>query len=88
MLLQQRHQEVDGQVDVLNQLVLSHVHVADGDVKAQDLKWGIRVDQKPWYESYDLVSPSSEVYKELGLLAQNMYPHSPEQETRLTVTCS
>ena len=38
MLFQQRHQEVDGQVDVLNQLVLGHVHVANGDVKAQHLK--------------------------------------------------
>ena len=38
MLFQQRHQEVDGQVDVLNQLVLGHVNVANGDVKAQHLK--------------------------------------------------
>ena len=38
MLLEQRHQEVDGQMDVLNQLVLCHVHVANGDVKAQHLK--------------------------------------------------
>ena len=38
MLLEQGDQEVDGQMDVLNQLVLSHVHVANGDVEAQHLK--------------------------------------------------
>ena len=38
MLFQQRYQEIDGQVDVLNQLVLGHVHVANGDVEAQHLK--------------------------------------------------
>ena len=38
MLLEQRHQEVDGQMDVLNQLVLGHVHVANSDVEAQYLK--------------------------------------------------
>ena len=54
MLLQQRHQEVDGQVDILNQLILSHVYVADGDVKAQHLKREVIVHQTPWYESNDL----------------------------------
>ena len=38
MLLEQRHQEVDGQMDVLNQLVLCHVHVPNSDVEAQHLK--------------------------------------------------
>lgn len=37
VLLQQRHEEVDGQVNVLHQLVLAHVDVADGDRQAQDL---------------------------------------------------
>ena len=37
VLLEQRHQEVDGQVDVEDQLVLCHSNVADSDVQAQDL---------------------------------------------------
>ena len=38
MLLEQRHQEVNGQVDVLDQLILVHAHVSNGDAQAQDLK--------------------------------------------------
>lgn len=37
VLLQQRHQKVDAQVDVLDQLILVHLHVADGHVQAQHL---------------------------------------------------
>ncbi len=38
VLLQQRHEEVDAQVDVLHQLVGVHVHVAHSHVQAQNLK--------------------------------------------------
>ena len=37
VLLQEGHQEVDGQMDVLDQLVLVHLDVADSDVKAEHL---------------------------------------------------
>jgi len=37
VLLEQRDQEVDGQVDVLDEFILGHLDVADGDVQAQDL---------------------------------------------------
>jgi len=37
VLLQKRHQEVDGQMNVENQLILSHLHVTNGNVQAQDL---------------------------------------------------
>ncbi len=37
VLLEQRHQEVHGQADVLHQLVLGHLDVAHGDVQAEDL---------------------------------------------------
>jgi len=37
MLLEQRHQEIDGQVDVVDQLVFCHAHVSDGNVQTQDL---------------------------------------------------
>lgn len=37
VLLQQRHQEVDRQVDVLGQLVGLHANVADGDGQAEHL---------------------------------------------------
>jgi hypothetical protein len=35
VLLQERHEEVDGQHDVAEQLVLGQVDVADGDAQAQ-----------------------------------------------------
>ena len=37
VLLQQRHEEVHGQVDVLDELLLTHLHVAHGDAEAQNL---------------------------------------------------
>ena len=37
VLLQQGDEEVHGQVHVLSQLLLRHLHVADGDVKAENL---------------------------------------------------
>ena len=37
VLLQQRHQEVHGQVDVLDELLLTHLHVAHGDAEAENL---------------------------------------------------
>ena len=37
VLLQQRHEEVHGQVDVLDELLLPHLHVAHGDAEAQNL---------------------------------------------------
>ena len=36
-LLQERHEVVDGQHDVGDQLILSHANIADGDTHAQDL---------------------------------------------------
>jgi hypothetical protein len=38
VLLEKRDEEVHGQVDVLDQLLLGHGHVADGHAQAQDLK--------------------------------------------------
>ena len=37
VLLEQRHQEVHGQVDVLGQLLLRHLHIAHGHVQAKNL---------------------------------------------------
>ena len=37
VLLQQGHQEVHGQVDVLSQLLLCHLNVSNGNVKAENL---------------------------------------------------
>ena len=37
VLLQQGHQEVHGQVDVLSQLLLSHLDIANGNIQAQNL---------------------------------------------------
>jgi hypothetical protein len=36
-LLQQRHEVVDGQHDITDQLILSHAHVSDSDTHTQDL---------------------------------------------------
>ena len=37
VLLQQRHEEVHGEVDVLGELLLRHLHVPDGDAEAEHL---------------------------------------------------
>ena len=37
VFLKERDQEVHGQVDVLDQLLVSHANVADSDAQAQDL---------------------------------------------------
>ena len=37
VLLQQRHEEVHGEVDVLDELLLRHLHVPDGDAETQHL---------------------------------------------------
>ena len=37
VLLQQRHEEVHGQMDVLDELLLPHLHVSHGDAEAQNL---------------------------------------------------
>jgi len=37
VLLQQRHEEVHGEADVLHQLLLRHVHVADRNTETQHL---------------------------------------------------
>ena len=37
VLLQQRHQEVHRQVDILDELLLPHLHVAHGDAEAENL---------------------------------------------------
>ena len=37
VLLQQRHEEVHGEVDVLDELLLRHLHVPDGDAEAEHL---------------------------------------------------
>ena len=38
MFLEERDQEVHGQVDVLDQHLIGHANVADGNAEAQDLK--------------------------------------------------
>ena len=38
VLLQERHEEIDGQMDVLDELIFVHLDVTDGDVQAQHLK--------------------------------------------------
>ena len=37
MLLQQGHQEIHGEVNILHKVVLRHAHVADGDGQAKHL---------------------------------------------------
>jgi len=37
LLLQQGHQEIDGHVDVLDELIIAHLHVTDGDGQAENL---------------------------------------------------
>ena len=37
VLLQQRHQEVHGQVDILHELLLAHLHIAHGDAETENL---------------------------------------------------
>ena len=37
VLLQQRDKEVHGQVDVLSQLLLGHLDIADGNIQAENL---------------------------------------------------
>ena len=37
VLLQQRDEEVHGQVDVLDELLLTHLHVPHGDAEAENL---------------------------------------------------
>ena len=37
VLLQQRHQEVHGQVDILHELLLTHLHITHGDAEAENL---------------------------------------------------
>ena len=39
VLLEERDQEVDGQVNVVDQLILGHADVSDSNVQAQDLKY-------------------------------------------------
>ena len=38
MLLQQGHQEIHGEVNILHKVVLRHAHVADGDGQAKHLE--------------------------------------------------
>lgn len=38
VLLQQRHQEVDSQVDVVHKLILCHLHVANGHSQTEHLQ--------------------------------------------------
>ncbi len=38
MFLEQRNQEVDGQMDVLDELLVAHANVTDGHAQAQDLE--------------------------------------------------
>ena len=38
MFLEERDQEVHGQVDVLDQHLVSHANIADGNTEAQNLK--------------------------------------------------
>ena len=37
VLLEQRHQEVHGQVDILHELLLAHLHITHGDAEAENL---------------------------------------------------
>ena len=51
VLLEQGDQEVDGQVDVTDQLVLSHLDVANSHSQTQDL-WGGNVGSKVMHHNY------------------------------------
>ena len=44
MLFEQRHQKVNGQVNVLDQLIFIHANVSNSNAQAQDLKWKVK-----WY---------------------------------------
>ena len=37
VLLQQRHKEVHGEMDVLSQLLLGHLNIANGNIQAENL---------------------------------------------------
>ena len=37
VLLQQRHEEVHGEMDVLSQLLLGHLNIANGNIQAENL---------------------------------------------------
>ena len=37
VLLQQRHEEVHGKMDVLSQLLLGHLNIANGNIQAENL---------------------------------------------------
>ena len=37
VLLQQRHKEVHGEMDVLSQLFLGHLNIANGNIQAENL---------------------------------------------------
>ena len=37
VLLQQRHEEVHGEMDVLSQLFLGHLNIANGNIQAENL---------------------------------------------------
>ena len=46
VLLEQRHEEVHGEVNVLDEVLLGHAHVTDGHRQAQDLGDVILKDRK------------------------------------------
>lgn len=50
VLLEQRDQKVDGQVDVGTQLFLGHANVADSDSQAQDLEIEILIRSSVLYD--------------------------------------
>lgn len=66
VLLQQRHEEVDGQVNVLHQLVLVHVDVSDGDGEAQHL---LHLELDGGLDLVDLLGHRLAVRQQTGELA-------------------
>ena len=46
ILLEQRHQEIDGETDIGGQVVRLHGDVADGDGQAQDLRGKLRSNEE------------------------------------------
>ena len=73
VLLQQGHQEVHGQVDVLSQLLLRHLNVSNSNIQAQnllhlELDGGLEVE----HLGLDVIGVGDQA-RELASLSKNRY---------------
>ena len=52
MLLQERDQEIDSQVNVLHQLIFVHFEVSDGNAQAQNLEENLQFIEDGFHREY------------------------------------